>query len=273
MKFKRFSKALTTVVVVLTLVLSTFAPAFAAKVTKVKITNKITKMDTGSSKQLTVVTTPKGAKVAWATSNKKVATVANGKVSALAAGTVKITASVGKVSDSVTIKVAKAGKAAATPTKGATASTGASSNGLVNQDFAKDQGAFTPRGGVTLTWVDKAGSDGKNGYLEVTGRSATWNGAIMDVTDKCLPGKTYHVEGWVRYTKGEATEKFKLTGQKNSDAYPAISGDVDVEKGKWTKLEGSVTVDADATQFQVYFETSSNAALDFDCDSLVITQE
>lgn len=266
MKLKRFYKELTTVVVVLSLVLSTFIPAFAANITKVQITTKVTKMDISSSKQLTAVTTPKGAKVTWKSSNVKVASVSKtGKVSALAAGTVKVTATAGKKSDSVTIKVVKSNVKATPTTAPATETKKANPNEiLVNGDIEKGLDPWTSSYGASVVLTDKEKTSGKNG-LYISARTSTGDGPKQDITGKIKPGATYQFSCRVKYTTGPDSKKFQFDIQ-NGKTWQGISimGGADVNKGEWGTVTGTYTIpaDADTSMTFLFIETPWTATPD-----------
>lgn len=230
MKGKRFLKLLTTMAVALTLVLNAFAPAMAAPAKS-------------------------GVKV---TATKKVVKKAK-----------KATKKVAKKAKKET-KKAEPTKA---PAKDASngGATVANGNAVYAEDFAKSVGDFKGRAGSEeVKWVGKPGSDGKDGYVSIGGRTAAWNGLDVDVTSKVKPGKSYTVTGWVKYTEGPATVDFKISQQKNGSTWPAITGPVTVKKGEWTKLTGTMTVDADTTQCEVYYETDTDASVSFLADSFTI---
>lgn len=256
-----------------------------AKVTVLKpivnlvINNKITHMNVDEVYNLNVTITPKTAtdKVTWATSDKSIADpTSNGIIKAKKAGTVTITASSfsGK-KDSVTIQVLGEGEAyveAAKPVEETekpkdknTKATGT----IIAEDFSKSTGSFEPRS-ATLTHVKGKGADGERGYLSVTGRTAEWNGASIDVTALVKEGKSYDVSGWVKYDSGNATEVFKITQEKNDSSWPQITEEVEVKKGVWTQLTGTLTVEPGTTKCEVYFEMSSSANGEFICDNFVI---
>jgi hypothetical protein len=96
---------------------------------------------------------------------------------------------------------------------------------------------------------------------------------MVNVTDKVVPGATYHVTGWVRYTSGDDYETLKITQQadtRNGEEYIDITGEVEVKKGEWTQVSGVMVVPPSATKSQVYFEALS--LIDFYADHLVIRE-
>lgn len=54
-------------------------------------------------------------------------------------------------------------------------------------------------------------SGGRSGNcLSVTGRTSTWNGAELNVTDSIVKGATYSISVWVKQTTG-SDQKVKLS--------------------------------------------------------------
>ncbi|NLP17403.1 MAG: hypothetical protein GX379_10285 [Clostridiales bacterium] len=144
---------------------------------------------------------------------------------------------------------------------------------VYEENFETSIGAFVSRGSAKIgrTTAGKA-AEGK-GYMAITGRTANWNGAMVNVTDKVVPGATYHVTGWVRYTSGDDYETLKITQQadtRNGEEYIDITGEVEVKKGEWTQVSGVMVVPPSATKSQVYFEALS--LIDFYADHLVIRE-
>lgn len=243
MKGKRFLKLLTTMAVALTLVLNAFAPAMAATSAKsnakVTATKKVVKKAKKATKKVTKKATTKKA-------TKKAA----------------------KKTETKKAEPTKAPAKDASNNDGAAVANG---NAIYAEDFSKSLGEFKARAGSEdIKWVDKPGSDGKNGYVSIANRSAAWNGLVVDVTSKVKPGSAYTVTGWVKYTEGADTIDFKITQQKDGSSWPAITGVVTVKKGEWTKLTGTMTVDADTTLCEVYYETDSDASVSFLADTFSI---
>lgn len=83
----------------------------AVKVTEVKLDKTAVSLKAGETAQLTATVLPDNAAdktVTWTSSNEKVATVVNGKITAVAAGTATITATAGGKSAACTVTVTKA---------------------------------------------------------------------------------------------------------------------------------------------------------------------
>lgn len=145
---------------------------------------------------------------------------------------------------------------------------------VYSEDFAKSTGLFTGRGSAAVAQVTagKAAEGGK-GYLSVTGRTANWNGAVVDFTEFVIPGASYEVTAWVRYTSGEAIEIIKATQEAvdlEGTNWFGITGDAEVKKGEWTKISGIMEVAPGTTKCSMYFEAEN--LIDFYVDNIVVNQ-
>lgn len=271
---RRTMKLFITTVIVMSFILTSVTPAFAAaKAPKFKTTTATVAV--GKTVFLEVLNKVSKSTYKWSTSDKTVATVTNkGTVKGIKAGTATITCKATTPAKKVyTLKA----KVTVTAAAAAGAGAGAASKAVLSEDFSKSVGPFIGRGGAIVEQVAKEGNDGKPGYMFVSGRTAAWNGATTDVTSIVKVGKTYTVTGWVKYTGGKDKETFKITQQKTDSSaaasWPQISGDVEVEKGKWTMLTGTLTIEEGTAACEVYFECSSNDTLEFMADSFTIVAD
>lgn len=135
--------------------------------------------------------------------------------------------------------------------------------------FESGTDGFEGRGAATLTTV----SEGHTGSaLSVTGRTGTWNGAALSVTDTVVKGAVYTFSAWVKQTTGES-KAIKLSAEvkTGSDAtWPAIA-QVSCESGVWTYIEGTYTVPDSFDGLLFYFE-GPDGTYDFLIDDVTITQ-
>ena len=129
-RFKKLTALTLAVAMVFTMNgMSTLSSSAKVKAKKKAALNKTSlSLKVGQTKKLTVKNKPAKAKLKWSTSNKKVATVKNGKVKAVKKGSAKITCKVTyknkgkKVTKKLTAKVkVTAKKAAATATPASSA--------------------------------------------------------------------------------------------------------------------------------------------------------
>lgn len=112
------------------------------------------------------------------------------------------------------------------------------------------------------------------GSLLVTGRTATWNGAQLDVSGLVDEG-TYTVTSVVKLTDAaddgaEINMGMQTPGAENE--YPWVGTRTAVTAGEWVELTGEYTVDPATPPAALYFETGASLA-DFLVDDVLITQE
>ncbi len=136
-----------------------------------------------------------------------------------------------------------------------------------NATFENGTDDFVSRGSSKVSQADN-GYEGK--CLYVSGRTAEWNGAAIDVTSTIVPGAKYHVTAYMKQMSGSAAE-IKCSAQTGS-TYPAIASVKDAPSGEWVKLEGEIEVASSFSDYLIYFEVPGSATADFYLDSVVITQ-
>lgn len=161
-----------------------------------------------------------------------------------------------------------------TPTATPTSAPTATATPFVPNEF-KDTGfengteGFTSRGPAQLSVV----SGGHTGNaLSVTGRTATWNGASLDVTTSVAKGATYSFSVWVKHNESDA-KAIKLSVELNESgntSYPEVAQE-SCESGVWTEIKGTYTVPTKFTNLQFYLE-GPDGTYDFLIDDLTITQ-
>lgn len=96
--------------------------------------------------------------------------------------------------------------------------------------------------------------------LQLTGRTAAWNGAAQDVTAKLVNGKSYTTSAWVRTTGGTPSAKAMLAVTANgTTSYVQLAPATAVNAGGWTLLSGTATVSwtGTLTGATFYVETTS----------------
>ena len=136
--------------------------------------------------------------------------------------------------------------------------------------FEDGTDGFTGRGAAKVA-VTSGGRSGN--CLSVTGRTSTWNGAELNVTDSIVKGATYSISVWVKQTT-DSDQKVKLSANltvSGQDSYPAIKDETTLKSGVWTKIEGTYEVPESFSKLTFYVEGPSGN-FDFLVDDLTITQ-
>lgn len=167
-------------------------------------------------------------------------------------------------------------KPTATPTAKPTATPTATPAGefaektYLSTGFEDGTDGFTGRGAVKVA----VASGGRSGNcLSVTGRTSTWNGAELNVTDSIVKGATYSISVWVKQTTS-SDQTIKLSANltvSGQDSYPAIKEETTLKSGVWTKIEGTYEVPESFSKLTFYVEGPSGN-FDFLVDDLTITQ-
>ena len=136
--------------------------------------------------------------------------------------------------------------------------------------FEDGTDGFTGRGAAKVA----VASGGRSGNcLSVTGRTSTWNGAELNVTDSIVKGAEYSISVWVKQTTG-SDQKVKLSANltvSGQSSYPAIKDETTLKSGVWTKIEGTYEVPESFSKLTFYVEGPSGN-FDFLVDDLTITQ-
>ena len=167
-------------------------------------------------------------------------------------------------------------KPTATPTAKPTATPTATPAGefaektYLSTGFEDGTDGFTGRGAAKVA-VDSGGRSGN--CLSVTGRTSTWNGAELNVTDSIVKGATYSISVWVKQTTS-SDQTIKLSANltvSGQDSYPAIKEETTLKSGVWTKIEGTYEVPESFSKLTFYVEGPSGN-FDFLVDDLTITQ-
>ena len=167
-------------------------------------------------------------------------------------------------------------KPTATPTAKPTATPTATPAGefaektYLSTGFEEGTDGFTGRGAAKVA----VASGGRSGNcLSVTGRTSTWNGAELNVTDSIVKGATYSISVWVKQTTS-SDQTIKLSANltvSGQDSYPAIKEETTLKSGVWTKIEGTYEVPESFSKLTFYVEGPSGN-FDFLVDDLTITQ-
>jgi len=137
--------------------------------------------------------------------------------------------------------------------------------------IAKDENLFFGNRGDGTAAIVSGGHD-DDFAMQVTGRTATWNGAEIDLSDYNLAGRTIDISYWVKVE--EATEVNVTLQEDTSDgadtAYNRLASSGDLTPGEWTQVTGTITVGENTVKPILYFESPSDTA-SFTVDEVVIS--
>src|SRR5688572_23480889 len=141
---------------------------------------------------------------------------------------------------------------------------------VLQSDFESGTAPWAGRG-ATIAQTDAAAHSGVHA-LAVTNRTASWNGASVDVSALFDPGVTYTISAWVRLLDPSATPVGVNLGANQPGAaneYPWI-GSRPTVGADWVQLTGTYTNDAAHPAAIVYVEAAA-AGVDLVLDDVLIT--
>lgn len=142
---------------------------------------------------------------------------------------------------------------------------------LLSADFETTNDSFSGRGAASAAWTSDAAYVG-NCSLFVSGRTASWNGAIRDANSLLRSGQTYEISAAVLPVATEQVEmklSLQYTDSSGTVQYDAIVLET-VSGGQWSILENTAyTVPEGAKELSIYMETTESLT-DFYLDMVSI---
>lgn len=113
----------------------------------------------------------------------------------------------------------------------------AQSDVVLQSDFENGTQRWETRGERVSIKSDKEQAASGTKSLRVTGRSANWNGAQLNVTKILSAGKSYKFTVSVKLAKGEATDEIKMTMQRGDSQFDGV-GITNANSNEWTTFSG-----------------------------------
>ncbi|SFA74416.1 endo-1,4-beta-xylanase [Cohnella sp. OV330] len=166
------------------------------------------------------------------------------------------------------------GIAIAAPTGWGTGQASAATAGdtVMSASFDTGTDGWFKRGSETVAQSTAAAQSGA-GSLLATGRTATWNGPGANA-NALVPGATYDFTIYAKLKEdtsvGTATVELTINQQglpqDDAGAYAKIDAKPVTSAG-WVLLEGRMTVDARASGYQVYVQSTDSATVDYYVDT------
>ncbi len=147
-------------------------------------------------------------------------------------------------------------------------------NLIASADFENGVGDWTAWGGASLVSSTTHAHTGMRSAV-LTNRSGSWQGPVLNILNKVVPGATYDITGWGRIA-GAAADNLFITvktvcadGAENYLQADAITA----TDSEWQQLQGSVTLPACAlTEVSLYFD-GPNAGVDVYLDDVIVVGE
>jgi len=144
---------------------------------------------------------------------------------------------------------------------------------IYEEDFENETTKFTGRGAAKVEIVNtQAKTGGKSLY--VSGRTALWNGATVNLTELLKDGEKYLINAWVYYDTGPDHIQFDCKVERNNNEYLSFASAM-AKRGEWTELNGSIILPQGTRSASVYFETgfAGGELIDFYVDGIVLSHE
>ena len=136
---------------------------------------------------------------------------------------------------------------------------------------------WVSRGGGSPVVLTPTQADAHSGAwsLQVTGRTATWNGPTHDITGKMCNGSQYWLEVWVKMLPGQPTTSInlslQLTDQFGNVSFPSVTN-ATVTPTSWVRLKAKpYTFSGTYTNLQIYIQSNNNPTAQFYVDDVSVT--
>ncbi len=113
----------------------------------------------------------------------------------------------------------------------------AQSEVVLQSDFENGTQNWETRGERVSIKSDKEQAASGTKSLKISGRSANWNGAQLNLTKILSAGKVYKFTVAVKLAKGEAIDEIKMTMQRGDSQYDGV-GITNANANEWTLLSG-----------------------------------
>jgi hypothetical protein len=98
--------------------------------------------------------------------------------------------------------------------------------------------------------------------LEITSRTASWNGPSQSLTSKLTNGKSYTTTVWMRSVTNSPTGKVTLAVTANGTTNYIQLASGAVNSSGWTQLSGTTTVSWSGTLSSATFDVETTSGTD-----------
>ena len=145
---------------------------------------------------------------------------------------------------------------------------------IIHNTFENGTNNWSGRGNAEVAVSTSEKYDGRKALL-TSGRTASWNGAILELGSDFKAGSTYSFSTNVMYPSGGDYDKFYLTLQyndENDDPHYDKIASASPLKGEWAQLANpNFTIPANAKDICIYVETEKSK-VDFYVDEFVAAE-
>ncbi len=127
------------------------------------------------------------------------------------------------------------------------------SEAVLQSDFENGTQGWETRGERVSIKSDKEQAASGAKSLRITGRSANWNGAQLNLTKTLAAGKTYKFTVAVKLAKGEAADQVKMTMQRGDNQFDGV-GITNANANEWTTFSGKFKPSGGDPYLLIYIE-------------------
>ncbi len=131
----------------------------------------------------------------------------------------------------------------------------AQSDAVLQSDFEKGTQNWETRGERVSIKSDKDQAAGGTKSLKISGRTANWNGAQLNVTKALSGGKAYKFAVSVKLAKSEAADEMRMTMQWGESDYSTV-GIVNANANEWVTFFGKFTPKGSEPFLTIYVEAA-----------------
>ncbi|HYE75711.1 MAG TPA: carbohydrate binding domain-containing protein, partial [Blastocatellia bacterium] len=120
--------------------------------------------------------------------------------------------------------------------------------------------SWTPRGTSVVLANSTEDAHAGTHSLKITGRTATWNGPNINVTDRLNNGSRYRVSVWVKLATGEAATNIRVTLERvlnGSTTFHTVIGNTQVTANQWVQLSTTYDYAFNHSSLTLYIESAS----------------
>jgi endo-1,4-beta-xylanase len=131
----------------------------------------------------------------------------------------------------------------------------AQSETVLLSDFENGIQKWEARGARVSIKSDKEQAASGTKSLKVTGRSANWNGAQLNLTKSLSGGKAYKFTVSVKLAKGEAADEVRMTMQWGDNDYSTVAIN-NANANEWTTFSGKFAPKGSEPFLTIYVEAA-----------------
>jgi hypothetical protein len=140
----------------------------------------------------------------------------------------------------------------------------AQSEAVLQSDFENGIQNWEARGDRVSIKSDKTQSLSGAKSLKISGRTANWNGAQLNVTKLLSGGKSYNFAVAIKLAKGESADEVRMTMQWGDNDYSTV-GITNANANEWTTFSGKFAPKGSEPFLTIYVEAArGNTAYSID---------